>query len=161
MPMAITPLASVTMMASLMTTLKFMCGCAPNYFRVVNQRAKAEGRHLEGAKSGMHSFTRGCLAGTDICFVSHKGDVFPCGYLPLSAGNVRKTPFPEIWRDSPLWEGFRNTNLLEGKCGACELKNICLGCRARAYYDTGNYLAEEPYCIYEPISMRREREEAL
>lgn len=129
--------------------------CAPHYFRVANQRAKQEGRHLEAAKNGLHAFTRGCLAGTDICFVSHKGDVFPCGYLPVSAGNIRKTPFPEIWRNAPLWEGFRNTDLLEGKCGVCEFKNICLGCRARAYYDTGNYLAQEPYCIYEPISIRR------
>lgn len=129
--------------------------CAPHYFRVVNQRAKGEGRRMEGSKDGMHAFTRGCLAGTDICFISHKGDVFPCGYLPVSAGNVREKSFRDIWENSPLWTGFRNTGLLEGKCGACEFKNICLGCRARAYYDSGNFLAEEPYCIYEPIAIRR------
>lgn len=129
--------------------------CAPHYFRVVNQRAKKEHRPIGGEKQGMHAFTRGCLAGTDICFVSHKGDVFPCGYLPVPAGNIRHQSFREIWEKSPVWEGFRNTDLLEGKCGLCEFKNICLGCRARAYYATGNFLAEEPYCAYEPVAMRR------
>ena len=132
--------------------------CAPHYFRVVNQRAKQDGVRPQSQKSGMHAFTRGCLAGTDICFVSHNGEVFPCGYLPVSAGNVREQSFGEIWENSPLWEGFRNTDLLEGKCGGCEFKNICLGCRARAYYQTGNYLAEEPYCNYEPVAVRRTRE---
>lgn len=142
--------------------------CAPHYFRVVKQR-ELEGRRRGGGvlteedrraihkghpASPLTTFTRGCLAGTEICFVSHKGEVFPCGYLPLSAGNIRTTPFTDIWQHSPLWEGFRNTDLLQGKCGACEFKNICLGCRARAYHATGNYLAEEPHCVYEPLNLR-------
>lgn len=131
--------------------------CAPHYFRVVNQRAKKEGRRLETARSGMHAFTRGCLAGTDIVFVSHKGEVFPCGYLPVLAGNVREKSFKEIWEDPSIWKGLRDTDLLEGKCGICEFKNICLGCRARAYYETGNFLAEEPYCIYEPVSLKKKK----
>lgn len=131
--------------------------CAPHYFRVVNQRAKQEGRRVERTTAGMHAFSRGCLAGTDICFVSHQGDVFPCGYLPVTAGNVRERSFQEIWTESPVWKGFRNTDLLEGKCGACEFKNICLGCRARAFYETGNVLAEEPYCNYEPLALKKLR----
>ncbi len=148
--------------------------CAPHYFRVVNQKRKEESlktgvpvSQLAGGRPTGHpghpggspyaTFTRGCLAGSDICFVSHKGDVFPCGYLPVSAGNVREKSFKEIWLESPLWNGFRETDCLEGKCGLCEYKNICLGCRARAYYATGDYLAEEPYCVYEPVATRRER----
>ncbi len=132
--------------------------CAPHYFRVVNQREKMKKRGQGESSSEPHShltpsfsaFTRGCLAGTDIAFVSHQGDVFPCGYLPVKAGNIRETPFPEIWENAPLWQGLRETDSLKGKCGACEFKNICLGCRARAFYQSGDFLAEEPYCVYEP-----------
>jgi heme b synthase len=124
--------------------------CAPHYYRVVRQRAAAEGRHLEPARHGMAAMTKGCLAGSAICFVSHKGEVFPCGYLPVEAGNVRHAPFGDIWRLSPVFASLRDPACLEGKCGACEFVHICSGCRARAYYATGDYLAEEPFCIYEP-----------
>ena len=99
--------------------------------------------------------TKGCLAGTGVCFISHKGEVYPCGYLPLSAGDVREQPFPEIWKDSELFRTLRDENLLEGKCGACEFKLVCGGCRARAYAETGNCLSEEPYCVYEPYRLRQ------
>jgi radical SAM protein with 4Fe4S-binding SPASM domain len=86
--------------------------------------------------------------------VSHTGEVFPCGYLPLSAGNVKEQPFSEIWNHSPLFNRFRDVDLLEGKCGECEFKKVCLGCRARAYYATGDFLAEEPLCVYQPKILR-------
>ncbi|MBI5368096.1 MAG: radical SAM protein [Planctomycetes bacterium] len=124
--------------------------CAPHYFRVMRQRAKAEGVQMQHAREGMAAMTKGCLAGSNICFVSQKGDVFPCGYLPLSAGNVRKQAFSEIWAHSPLFQDLRKPELLEGKCGICEYKKICMGCRARAWAATKNYLAEEPFCSYEP-----------
>jgi radical SAM protein with 4Fe4S-binding SPASM domain len=106
--------------------------------------------HGTGHPSGMNSMTRGCLAGTGVCFISHQGDVYPCGYLPVSAGSVRRTPFREIWEDAPVFASLRDMQLLEGKCGSCEFKQLCTGCRARAYGITGNYLAEEPFCIYQP-----------
>lgn len=124
--------------------------CAPHYYRVVRQRAAAEGRHVVPARHGMAAMTKGCLAGSAVCFVSHKGEVFPCGYLPVEAGNVRAAPFGSIWRLSPVFASLRDPDCLDGKCGACEFVHICSGCRARAYYATGDYLAEEPFCVYEP-----------
>ncbi len=99
---------------------------------------------------GMNAMTKGCLAGTGVCFISHEGEVYPCGYLPVIAGDLRKQSFAEIWRDAPVFRELRKTDNLEGKCGCCEFRNVCMGCRARAYAATGNYLSEEPFCIYQP-----------
>ncbi|MFQ5862346.1 MAG: radical SAM protein [Candidatus Brocadiales bacterium] len=115
------------------------------------------GGHPGGAPEAMAAMTRGCLAGTGVCFVSHKGEVFPCGYLPVTSGNVRTQSLAEIWRGSKVFTRLRNVNLLGGKCGACEYKKICEGCRARAFYETGDYMAEEPYCIYTPKAMKNRR----
>jgi radical SAM protein with 4Fe4S-binding SPASM domain len=99
----------------------------------------------------MEAMTKGCLAGSAICFVSHTGDVFPCGYLPVSAGNIKRQTMADIWNNSPVFQRLRDDDQLEGKCGCCEFKKVCMGCRARAFYEEdGNYMAEEPYCIYEP-----------
>ncbi len=144
--------------------------CAPHYFRVAKQRGVAERRsggsgvpaapghpHTQRGvhPTGMAAMTKGCLAGSAICFVSHTGEVFPCGYLPVSAGNVRQQKMSEIWEHAPVFEKLRDDDQLEGKCGLCEFKRVCMGCRARAFYATrGDYMAEEPYCIYEPKRMR-------
>jgi radical SAM protein with 4Fe4S-binding SPASM domain len=106
--------------------------------------------HPRSGQPGMFTLTKGCLAGSEICFVSHTGEVFPCGYLPVSAGNVLRESFRDIWENSDLFGRLRDDGQLEGKCGVCEFKRVCLGCRARAYYDSGNYMAEEPYCIHQP-----------
>ena len=100
--------------------------------------------------SDMNAMTKGCLAGTAVCFISHQGEVFPCGYLPALAGDLRKQPFADIWANSVVFNELRDTNNLQGKCGCCEFRNICMGCRARAFAATGNYLDEEPFCVYEP-----------
>ena len=94
--------------------------------------------------------TRGCLAGTGVCFVSHEGKVFGCGYLPIEAGDFRRESLMDIWRSSPLFTKLRDLKALKGKCGRCSFKTVCGGCRARAYGVTGDYLAEEPFCIYQP-----------
>lgn len=107
------------------------------------------------ARQAMSAMTKGCLAGTGVCFVSHRGEVFPCGYLPVEAGNIRRQPFREIWEQSPLFAELRNPDLLGGKCGLCEFKRICGGCRARAYGMTMAYLDEEPFCTYEPAALRQ------
>ena len=99
---------------------------------------------------GWHATTRGCLAGTGVCFISHQGEVYPCGYLPVVAGDLRQQTFAEIWENSPVFQQLRDTHNLKGKCGRCEFRNICLGCRARAFAATGDFLDEEPFCIYEP-----------
>ena len=77
------------------------------------------------------------------------------GRYEVEAGNVRNQPFREIWEESELFNNLRNPNLLGGKCGACEFKNLCSGCRARAYGMTGDYLAEEPFCTYQPLKLTR------
>ncbi|MGA3087411.1 MAG: radical SAM protein [Terriglobales bacterium] len=106
--------------------------------------------HPGSHPSDMNAMTKGCLAGTAVCFISHQGEVYPCGYLPALAGDLRKQPFAEIWENSVVFNELRDTNNLEGKCGCCEFRNICMGCRARAYAATGNYLDEEPFCVYQP-----------
>ncbi len=104
----------------------------------------------------MTAMTKGCLAGQAICFVSHTGEVFPCGYLPVTSGNVKTTRFPEIWNNSPIFTDFRDDSKLTGKCGVCEYKRVCMGCRARAYSLTGDYLAEEPNCGFVPLRVQRQ-----
>jgi radical SAM protein with 4Fe4S-binding SPASM domain len=98
----------------------------------------------------MDAHTRGCLAGTGFCFISHTGRVQGCGYLDIEAGNIKQQTFKEVWDNSPLFNALRDLTLLKGKCGDCEYKRLCGGCRARAYESTGDYLAAEPYCIYQP-----------
>ena len=125
----------------------------PHYWRVMRQRAKAQGRKLEvhpHSHGGMNTLSRGCLAGIGFCFISHIGEVQGCGYFDKVAGDVRKQTFPEVWRDSPLFNELRDFDGLKGKCGVCEFKRVCGGCRARAYEATGDYMAEEPYCAYVP-----------
>ena len=124
--------------------------CAPHYFRVMRQRAKKEGIEISIKTHGYEAMTKGCLGGTGFCFVSSIGEVYPCGYLPVLAGNIRKQPFKEIWEDSEVFRKLRNPEELKGKCGICEYKRVCAGCRARAYAATGDYLEEEPYCVYRP-----------
>ncbi|MGM9986463.1 MAG: radical SAM protein [Bacillaceae bacterium] len=124
--------------------------CAPHYYRIMAQEITKRGERFVRNKQGMHALTKGCLAGTGVCFISHKGNVQPCGYLPVFAGNIRQTPLSEIWNNAPLFQTLRDTSQLEGKCSYCEFVNICSGCRARAFYESGSYLTEEPYCLYEP-----------
>ncbi len=136
---------------SLENKIQLKATCAPHYFRIMRQRAAAEGITVTPKTHGMAAMTKGCLAGQSICFISHKGEVFPCGYFPLEAGHVRKRHFKDIWKDSEIFGKLRDQENLEGKCGACDYKTVCEGCRARAFFYTGgNYLAEEPFCIYEP-----------
>lgn len=129
--------------------------CAPHFTRVRAQRALLH-RWFEPSSGGAAASIpfrhtgRGCTAGTEICFISHRGTVYPCGYLPLEAGDLAMQTFEEIWRGSPLLSSLRDPDLLKGKCGSCEFKRLCGGCRARAYGMTGDYLEAEPFCLYEP-----------
>ncbi len=116
--------------------------------------------HPGGHPGDMNAMTKGCLAGTGVCFISHEGEVFPCGYLPAIAGDLRKQSFAEIWNESAVFGQLRDDDNLKGKCGCCEFRHVCMGCRARAFAATGDFLAEEPFCVYEPGTSNRMVREA-
>ncbi|MCR5175643.1 MAG: putative heme d1 biosynthesis radical SAM protein NirJ2 [Anaerovibrio sp.] len=110
--------------------------CAPQFMRIAAQM---------GIKT---RFRRGCLAGTAYCIISPRGKVQPCAYLNMELGDVRVTPFDEIWKNNQVLNTLRTLEY-KGGCGACEFKRACGGCRARAaYYNDGDYMAEEPWCLY-------------
>ena len=108
--------------------------------------------HAHGGGQALSAMTRGCLAGTSVCFISNEGAVYPCGYLPVSAGDTRVQSFADIWNDSPVFRDLRDPDALGGKCGECRYQSLCGGCRARAYAATGSFLAEEPFCNYQPAT---------
>ena len=126
----------------------------PHYRRVARQqRQQALAEHATGPATGpMHSVRAplGINDGKGFVFISHTGDIQPSGFLPLSAGNVREDDLLTIYRDAPLFLRLRDPDQLRGKCGHCEFRSICGGSRARAYAMTGDYLAEEPLCPYQP-----------
>jgi len=129
--------------------------CAPHYKRVQVQerrrdRSAGGGVDTTPRAHPAHGFSRGCMAGFGFCFVSHIGEVGGCGYLPLLAGSVRQDSLVQVYRESPLFKSIRDPNLLQGRCGTCEYRVLCGGCRARALGATGNYLEEEPFCTYQP-----------
>jgi len=103
--------------------------------------------------------TRRVNDGKGFMFISHVGNVYPSGFLPIHAGNIRETPLADIYRNAPIFKSLRDTSKLEGKCGACEYKEICGGSRARAYAVTGDPLAQEPCCIYKPKNWDPELEQ--
>jgi radical SAM protein with 4Fe4S-binding SPASM domain len=125
--------------------------CAPHFRRVEAQLARERReRRPERVTTRLTVLSRGCLSGNGFCFVSHVGDVCGCGFLPLAVGNVRDASFTELYTGAPLFRAFRDPGRLGGACGACEYRALCGGCRARAYAATGDPLAEEPDCAYEP-----------
>jgi len=130
--------------------------CAPQFMRV----AKEQG-------VDMSRWVRGCMAGLYYCRIYPSGEVTPCPYMPVSLGNIRDKSFKDIWFNSPVFEDLRDFDRLKGKCGACEHREVCGGCRARAYGVTteqmdfcgalheptelrGDYLADDPWCNYQP-----------
>lgn len=109
--------------------------CAPQFLRI----AKQMGINMR--------FTRGCLAGLSYCLINPVGIVQACAYLDIPAGNVRETPFSTIWREAEVFKRLR-TREYTGKCGRCEYNDVCGGCRARALFYYGDYMGEEPWCLY-------------
>lgn len=129
---------------------------SPHYYRIIRQLAKKEGKKVTREEYGMDAMTRGCLGGITFGFISHVGDVQPCGYFDMQLGNVKEQPFSEIWTNSKVFNDLRDYSLLKGKCGACEYKAVCGGCRARALEVTGDYMESEPYCAYIPEGWHEE-----
>ncbi|HEY3930311.1 MAG TPA: TIGR04053 family radical SAM/SPASM domain-containing protein [Candidatus Koribacter sp.] len=103
---------------------------------------------------------KGINDGKGFVFISHRGDVYPSGFLPISGGNIRERSLTEIYRSSPLFRALRDTKNLQGKCGDCEFREICGGSRARAYAVNGSPFAEEPCCVYHP-QQKVKREESV
>jgi radical SAM protein with 4Fe4S-binding SPASM domain len=132
--------------------------CGPHYERVKRelQMGPAPANPQSAIMSppaptgGRHPQSKGCLAGLGVLFVSHRGDVYPCGYLPINCGNLLEKRLIEIWDHNEDLARMRDVAALEGKCGVCGYKQVCGGCRARAFGITGNYMAEEPFCAYDP-----------
>ncbi|MBI3986150.1 MAG: radical SAM protein [Lentisphaerae bacterium] len=124
--------------------------CAPQYYRILREVSRERGLSPGAQGHGMEAMTRGCLAGSAVCFISRTGDVQPCGYLPLCVGNVRKTKFGDIWKEAEVFRALRDPAKLKGKCHACGYRKVCAGCRARSFADTTDFLGEDPDCVYEP-----------
>jgi len=138
--------------------------CAPHYSRIRAQRAAREAekgsRSLFGTEKKTPGtffeepapFSRGCMGGKTFAFISHTGKVQICGFLEKEAGDLRAVDldFARIWRESPLFRAVRDVDAYGGRCGICEYRYVCGGCRARAFAFTGDYLAEEPFCVYQP-----------
>ena len=124
---------------------------AMHYRRYVAQRAKAEHGITENESAkGVAWRTSGVSDGKGFVFVSHTGEVFPSGFLPLSGGNVLRDRLTDVYRNSELFRDLRDTDHRGGKCGLCEYRKICGGSRSRAYAFTGDYQAEDPRCTYQP-----------
>jgi radical SAM protein with 4Fe4S-binding SPASM domain len=93
---------------------------------------------------------KGINAAKGFCFISHTGEIFPSGFLPISAGNVRTSSLQTLYRDTDLFRTLRDPEQLQGRCGRCEFRDICGGSRSRAYALTGDMFAEDPACLYQP-----------
>jgi radical SAM protein with 4Fe4S-binding SPASM domain len=139
---------------------------AQHYRRyIIQQRLRSKGQNpFAAGVNGWEKTIPGLLPindGKGFVFVSHTGEVCPSGFLPVSAGNVRVDSLTDIYRNSPVLTSLRDTANLQGKCGACEFKEICGGSRARAYAMTGNMFAEDPCCKYIPAALRPHEEKYL
>jgi len=121
--------------------------CAPQYYRLLHDYQKSLPPTELAPKNGMSAMTKGCLAGTSVCFISSQGFVQPCGYLPIHTGNITKNSLEDIWKTSEVFKNLRNPQKLKGKCNSCGYRIICQGCRARAYAETNDYLEEDSSCI--------------
>ena len=145
--------------------------CAPHYHRIARQnspksessagvppatptqKSKETNSHLAGASApSLHALSKGCMGGQSFAFISHVGKLQICGFLETECGDLRAQnyDFQKAWETSEVFRAIRDTDNYHGRCGYCEYRRICGGCRARAYAMSGDYLAEEPFCVYEP-----------
>jgi AdoMet-dependent heme synthase len=116
--------------------------CAPQYKRVVYEN--------DPESVYQRTYSGGCPAGTHYGRISPEGDLTPCPFIAESVGNLKNSSFKDLWDNAPLMNQLRDRKKLEGKCGSCEFSSMCSGCRARAFAETGNYMAEDNSCDYEP-----------
>ena len=131
---------------------------APHYRRVVLQHQKellAGASQLPTGRPDLLRPRQSVNDGNGFVFISHIGDVYPSGFLPVNAGNVRQSSLSDIYRNDPIFQALRDSSMLKGRCGACEFKAVCGGSRARAYAMTGDYLQEDPACAYQPLGEKK------
>ncbi|MCA1031037.1 TIGR04053 family radical SAM/SPASM domain-containing protein [Bacillus timonensis] len=122
-----------------------------------NDKIKYEDALMQGKTGqfdGLGRAPQGVNDGNGFVFISHIGDVYPSGLLPIKAGNVKVQGLASIYRDSPIFKSLRNPDGYKGKCGVCEYRFVCGGSRSRAYAMTGDYLESEPFCVYVPKVLR-------
>lgn len=130
--------------------------CAPHYYRLVAQLARRDGSRFRRRDLTFSTGSgKGCVAGQTICLIDAFGEVHPCSYMEQSAGNVLERPFRDIWQSSSLLQSLRDYDSYKGRCSVCEFRNVCGGCRARAYAYTADILEEDPLCDYVPVRPRR------
>ena len=113
---------------------------------------------MEGMMGGINGFGRapkGVNDGNGVVFISHIGDVYPSGLLPIKTGNIKSKPIAEIYRNSPIFQSLRNPDNYKGKCGVCEFRYVCGGSRSRAFAITGDYMESEPFCVYVPKALQK------
>jgi radical SAM protein with 4Fe4S-binding SPASM domain len=134
--------------------------CAPQYFRIVAEHAGSGDGFKRRSLKFATGRSKGCLCGQSIALIDRHGNLQPCSYLPLSAGNVLETPVREIWEESKLLLELRDTRS-HSECGSCEYREVCGGCRARAYFTTGSHLDKDPVCGYQPGNLRKTPSGAL
>jgi radical SAM protein len=127
---------------------------APHYRRFVLQRQKEANLPRRAMPQGMP----GTNDGKGILFVSHTGQIYPSGFLPRECGRFPRDSIVDVYQHSPLFQSLRDPDLLAGKCGQCEFRELCGGSRARAFAVTGAPLASDPDCVYEPRAMRQEED---
>jgi heme b synthase len=132
--------------------IPFKPTCAPHYYRILRQREQAAGRSFSPQTHGLDAMTKGCMGGQSFAFISHTGKAQICGFLDKECGDLRSVDFDfqTIWKNSTVFQEIRQIDNYQGRCGYCDYRKVCGGCRARAYAMTGDYLAEEPFCIYTP-----------
>ncbi len=130
--------------------------CAPHYYRIVPQMAKAEGVNFERRSLTFSTGGgKGCIAAQTICLIDCFGNLKPCSYFHSSVGNIKQIPFKELWTSSKVFNDLRDFSKYKGKCGECEFLNVCGGCRARADAVYGDYMEEEPFCSFIPPRTRK------
>lgn len=132
--------------------IHFKPTCAPHYHRIILQRGGREEEAAPHAHLELDRMSKGCMGGQSFAFISHRGKVHICGFLEEEAGDLRNESydFKRVWDSSPLFLSVRDIDHYGGKCRYCEYRMVCGGCRARSYALTGDYLAEEPFCVYTP-----------
>lgn len=123
---------------------------AAPHFRRVLLRRRHRRADIVGLRDGIGRAPRGINDGRGVAFVSHIGDIYPSGFLPIRCGNVRQEGLARTYRTNPTFVALRDTEALRGKCGRCEFRKVCGGSRARAFAVHGDLLAEEPSCSYQP-----------
>ncbi len=130
--------------------IQFKPTCAPHYYRIFRQGEREKGVSVTPETHGLDAMSKGCMGGQSFAFVSHTGKVQICGFLEEECGDIRKEKFSHIWDNSSVFKEMRAWDDYNGRCGYCEYRSVCGGCRARAFAFTGNYMDEEPFCTYEP-----------